>query len=146
MQWNFTVQTPVAPGLGSDGGQRPDFNPAPACTPNATNPGNIANYIRTDCFSWPALGTLGNLGRNTLRGPGLQEDDFSLFKNIPFFGDRARLHFRTEAFNLFNHANFQAPKVKSFDGSGNLIPNSSQPTSPTQISERQIQFGLKLNW
>src|SRR5215472_8029528 len=101
----------------SSGGQRPDFNPGPGCTPNATNPGNIANYIRTECFSWPALGTLGNLGRNTLRGPRLQEDDFSLFKNFPLFGDRARLQFRTEAFNLFNHANFQAPKVKIFDGS-----------------------------
>jgi len=118
VQWNFTVQRQLLPDLVlTAGGQRQDFNPTPGCTPNATNPRNIANYIRTECFSWPALGTLGNLGRNTLRGPRLQEDDFSLFKNFPLFGDRARLQFRTEAFNLFNHANFQAPKVKIFDGS-----------------------------
>ena len=130
----------------SSGGQRPDYNAAPGCNPNAINPGNASNYINTSCFSWPALGELGNLGRNTLRGPGLQEDDFSLFKNWPLFGERARLQFRAEAFNLFNKPNFQAPKVKIFDGAGNLIPNASQLTSPTATSEREIQFGLKLNW
>ena len=51
-----------------------------------------------------------------------------------------------EAFNLFNRANFQAPKTKVLDGAGNVIPNASQLTSPTQTSEREIQFGLKLNW
>jgi hypothetical protein len=130
----------------TSGGQRPDYDPGPGCTPNAIHPGNPSNYIRTECFSWPALGTLGNLGRNTLRAPGLEENDFSLFKNFPLFAERAKLQFRAEAFNLFNRANFQAPKVKIFDGSGNVIPNSSQLTSPTQTSERQIQFGLKLNW
>ena len=129
----------------TSGGQRPDYNPAPGCNPNAINPGNASNYINTACFSWPALGQLGNLGRNTLRGPGLEEYDFSLFKNFRL-GERAKLQFREEAFNLLNRANFQAPKVKVFDGSGNIIPNSSQLTSPTQTSERQIQFGLKLNW
>jgi hypothetical protein len=130
----------------TSGGQRPDFNPLPGCSVNAINPGNPSNYIKTQCFSWPALGQLGNLGRNTLRGPGLQEDDFSLFKNWFLFGERVRLQFRAEAFNLFNKANFQAPKVKIFDGAGALIPNASQLTSPTQTSEREIQFGLKLNW
>jgi len=130
----------------TSGGQRPDFNAAPGCNPNAINPGNPSNYIKTECFAWPALGQLGNLGRNTLRGPGLQEDDFSLFKNWFLFGERVRLQFRAEAYNLFNKANFQAPKVKIFDGAGVLIPNASQLTSPTQTSEREIQFGLKLNW
>ena len=129
----------------TSGGQRPDYNPAPGCNPNAINPGNASNYINTACFSWPTLGELGNLGRNTLRGPGLEEFDSSLFKNFRL-SEHARVQFRAEAFNLFNRANFQAPKVKIFDGSGNLIPNSSQLTSPTQTSERQIQFGLKLNW
>jgi hypothetical protein len=102
----------------SSGGQRPDFNPAPGCTVNAINPGNPSNYIRTECFSFPALGTLGNLGRNTLRGPGLEEFDAALFKNWPWSNDRRRVQFRIEAFNLFNRPNFQAPKTKIFDGSG----------------------------
>jgi hypothetical protein len=130
----------------TSGGQRPDFNPIPGCTPNAVNPGNPNNYIRTECFSFPALGTLGNLGRNTLRGPGLHEFDGALFKNWPWSHDRGRVQFRIEAFNLFNTVNFQAPKTKIFDGSGNVIPTATQLTSPTQTSERQIQLALKLSW
>jgi hypothetical protein len=130
----------------TSGGQRPNFNPAPGCSVNATNPGDPLHYIRLDCFSFPALGQLGNLGRNTLRGPGLVTFDVSLFKNWALAQDRRLLQFRLEVFNLFNRANFQAPKVKIFDGSGNVIPNAAQLTAPTQTSERQIQFGLKFSW
>jgi len=130
----------------TSGGQRPDFNAAPGCSPNAINPGNPSNYINLSCFSFPAPGTLGNLGRNTLRGPGLQEFDFSLLKNWLMFHERVRLQFRAEAFNFLNKANYQAPKTKIFDGSGKPVLNAPQLTSPTQTSERQIQFGLKLNW
>ena len=130
----------------TSGGQRPDYNPLPGCSVNAVNPGNPSNYIRTECFSWPKLGQLGNLGRNTLRGPGLLTFDFSVLKNWQLRREGVRLQFRAEAFNLLNHANFQAPKTKIFDGSGNVISTASQLTSPTQTSERQIQFGLKLNF
>jgi hypothetical protein len=130
----------------TSGGQRPDYNPAPGCSPNAINPGDPLNYIKTECFSFPALGQLGNLGRNTLRGPGLLNVDASLFKNWPLMHDRQRLQFRIEAFNLFNRANFQAPKVKIFDGNGNVIPNAGQLPPPTQTSERQIQLAFKFGW
>jgi hypothetical protein len=130
----------------SSGGQRPDYNPGPGCSVNAINRGSPLNYIRTECFSFPALGQLGNLGRNTLRGPGLEEFDASLFKNWPLMHDRKRLQFRVEVFNLFNRANFQAPKTKIFDGSGNVISTASALTSPTQTTEREIQFALKFGW
>jgi len=130
----------------SSGGQRPDYNPAPGCSVNAINPGNPSNYIRTECFSWPKLGQLGNLGRNTLRGPGLEDFDYSIFKNWRLWREGTTLQFRAEAFNLLNHANFQAPKTKIFDGSGNVISNAGQLPSPTATSEREIQFGLKLNF
>jgi hypothetical protein len=149
--FTVTIQTDQA-GTGdsrvrsTSGGQRPDFNAAPGCSVNAVNPGNPSHYIKTECFSFPVLGTLGNLGRNTLRGPGLQEVDFSLFKNWLIWHERLHLQFRAEAFNLLNKANYQAPKTKIFDGSGAIVANASQLTSPTQTSEREIQFGLKLNW
>jgi hypothetical protein len=130
----------------TSGGQRPDFNAAPGCTVNAINPGNPNNYIRTECFSFPALGTLGNLGRNTLRGPGLHEFAAAVFKNWRWWHDRRQIQFRIEAFNLFNTANFQVPKTKIFDGSGNIIPTATQLTSPTQTPERQIQLGIKVGW
>ena len=130
----------------TSGGQRPDFNPASGCTVNATDPGNVANYIRTECFSFPALGTLGNLGRNTLRAPGMQDVDASLLKNWALGQGQRRLQLRIEAFNLLNRPSFQVPKTKIFDGSGNVIPTASQLAAPTQVPERQIQLALKLSW
>ena len=130
----------------SSGGQRPDFNPAPGCTVNATNPGSVQNYVRTECFSFPALGQLGNLGRNTLRAPGMQDVDASLLKNWTLGQNQRRLQFRIEAFNLLNRPNFQVPKTKIFDGSGNVISTASQLAAPTQVPERQIQLAIKLSW
>src|SRR5205807_7749636 len=133
----------------SSGGQRPDFNPAPGCSTNPVNPGQPSNNLQTvtdpttgvvqwKCFSFPLLGELGNLGRNTLRGPGLQEFDFSLFKNWTL-GEQARLQFRAEFFNAFNHANFQMRSPRLFDGNGNIIPTATVINSPTATSSRQIQ-------
>ena len=130
----------------SSGGQRPDFKPGPGCSPNAINPGNPFNYIKTQCFAFPALGTLGNLGRNTLRGPGLQTFDASLFKNWKLWSEHSVLQFRVEAFNLFNKPNFQAPKTHIFDGNGALISSASILPSPTATSQRELQFALKLSW
>jgi hypothetical protein len=131
----------------TSGGQRPDFNASVAgCSDNATNPNNPYNFIRFECFSFPALGTLGSLGRNTLRGPGLKDVDLSLFKTWAFSQDRRRVQFRIETFNLFNTANFQVPKTKIFDGSGNIIQTSGVLTAPTATPERQIQFALKFGW
>jgi len=130
---------------GTGGGQRPDFLPLPGCSVNAINPGNVTNYIKTQCFAFPAAGELGNLGRNTLRGPGLQEFDPSLFKNWSL-KEQMRLQFRAEFFNAFNHANFQMRSPKLFDGSGNLISTATVIGAPTATSAREIQFGLRLTW
>jgi Carboxypeptidase regulatory-like domain/TonB dependent receptor len=130
----------------TSGGQRPNFNAIPGCTPNAINPGNPDNYIKLQCFSYPALGQLGNLGRNTLRGPGLQDFDFSIFKNWPLLEKRLNLQFRTEVFNIFNRPNFQMPKTQIFDGKGKFIPTAPVIPSPTLTDAREIQFGVKVSW
>jgi hypothetical protein len=127
------------------GGQRPDFVEMPGCSVNAINPGNLTNYIKTQCFAYPAANELGNLGRNTLRGPGLQEFDPSLFKNWAV-KEQVRIQFRAEFFNILNHPNFQMRSPKLFDGSGNIVPTATVITSPTANPARQIQFGLRVNW
>lgn len=114
------------------------------------NPGNPNNYIKLQCLSFPAPSTLmGNLGRNTLIGPGLLDMDFAVFKNFPIhrISESARLQFRAELFNIFNHANFAPPIANEtvFDQSGNPVPGAGA-INETTTSSRQIQFGLKLNW
>src|SRR5262249_2306708 len=55
-------------------------------------------------FTLPAAGTLGNLGADFLRGPGIANLNFSLTKNtaLRFLGEGGRLEFRAEFFNILN--------------------------------------------
>ena len=127
----------------SAGGQRPNYNPAPGCSANAINPGQPNNYINTNCFSFPAPGVLGNLGRNTLRGPRLVDFDSSLFKNIQLAHDKYSLQLRSEFFNVLNHTNFGVAATGLFDGGGGLLSAAGQLPAPTLTTSRQIQFGAK---
>ena len=130
---------------GTGGGQRPNLLSLPGCSTNATNPGNPNNYIKTQCFAFPAPGELGNLGRATLRGPGLMDFDPSLFKNWSI-AERIKLQFRAEFFNLLNHPNFQIGSPRLFNGTGKIIPTATLINPPTATSAREIQFGMKLTW
>ena len=131
---------------GNNNGQRPDYNPTPGCSPSEVNPGHPENYIKLQCFSFPAAGQLGNLGRNTLRAPGLEDFDFSLFKNHNLLGEKMKVQFRAEAFNLFNRANFGARVASIINGRGAYVPGNAALKAPTVTTSRQIQFGTKLIW
>jgi carboxypeptidase family protein/TonB-dependent receptor-like protein len=146
----------------------PDRLGTPGCA-NPINPGNV-NYIKLNCFSPPVappsfaavcrpaaasvaavipntcMNLFGNNGRNTLIGPGLVDFDFSVFKNIRI-GEALNIQFRTEFFNIFNRANFQAPIDNStiFTQTGTLVGGAGAIDATTTTS-RQIQFGLKLIW
>ncbi|PYK95844.1 MAG: hypothetical protein DME36_00510 [Verrucomicrobia bacterium] len=149
---------PFTPGLGGDAlGLRstdpsidvPNLIAGPGCD-SLVNPGNPVNYIKTQCFAVPNPITLrGNLGRNTLIGPGLLNFDFSLFKNnyIKRISDRFNAQFRAEFFNILNHTNFAPPldNRNVFDSTGQPVANAGLITS-TQTPSRQIQFALKLIW
>ena len=128
---------------GSNGGQRPDFVNAPGCSPNAVTE-NIGNYIQTQCFAFPALGVLGDLGRNTLRMPVFRDLDFSVFKNQNIWGEKLKAQFRAEMFNVLNNTNLQAQTLTIFNGTGGLVSNVGTPHAPTVNTSRQIQFGLRL--
>jgi hypothetical protein len=127
----------------------PNLLAGPGCG-SRVNAGNPNHYIKTQCFAVPNPITLrGDLGRNTLIGPGLMNFDFSLVKNnyIKRISDAFNVQFRSEFFNLFNRANFAPPldNRNIFDATGNSIGNAGLITS-TQTPSRQIQFALKVIW
>jgi len=62
-------------------------------------------YFKTDVFRLPAVGTFGNAARTVIRGPGINNWDIALFKNIPVT-ERAKFQFRLETYNTFNHTQF----------------------------------------
>jgi hypothetical protein len=130
--------------IGGSLGERPNLTGAPGCR-TLTNPGNITNYIKKECFSFPAANTLGNESRNALTAPGFQNIDFALLKNDRF-GERFSTQLRLEAFNFFNHPNFNAPSFVLYNASGNVLSNAGVITSTVSNVGRQIQFGMKLMW
>ena len=91
----------------------------------------------------------GNLGRNTLVGPGLFNIDFSVFKNnyVRKISESFNVQFRAELFNVLNHANF-APSgnLAAFTALGAAPPNPFGLLTNTQGQNRIIQLALKLVW
>jgi Carboxypeptidase regulatory-like domain/TonB-dependent Receptor Plug Domain len=147
---------PFTPILGGDpAGQKldetsqpPNFLGGPGCA-TLTNPRNPNTYIKTECLSFPGLNRWGNLGRNSLIGPGVSNLDFSVFKNNPVkrISESFNAQFRAEFFNILNRANFSSPtqNLAVFDQSGLRVPSAGLITS-TQTTSRQIQLALKLIW
>jgi hypothetical protein len=116
--------------------------------------GNPNEWFNVDMFQLQPVGFLGNAGRSLLRGPGLGSWDFSLVKDttLPALGERTRLEFRVEIFNLLNRANFDVPSndVIYPGNSTDIGPYSEAPdpaaaaVTDTVTTSRQIQFALKL--
>jgi hypothetical protein len=91
-------------------------------------------------FTAPCLGCVGNLGRNTFVGPGYWAVDTSIFKKFRL-SDRVLLQFRAEAFNVFNHTNFQLGEADI-----NNLKNPLFGQAGGTFNPRQLQFGLKLSF
>ena len=65
-------------------------------------------YLNANAFSQPPQGTFGDLGRDSVFGPGYRNLDFSVTKNTRIF-ERLNLQLRAEFFNILNHPNFALP-------------------------------------
>jgi hypothetical protein len=108
--------------------------------------GNPNQWFNPAAFLAPPAGSgfYGNLGRDTLTGPGLATWDLSFLKDTPI-RERLHLQFRGELFNLLNRANFNTPNTVVFTSATVVSPTAGLITS-TSTSSRQIQFGVKLLW
>jgi hypothetical protein len=134
---------------------RPDRNPSfsGSIYTRGTTAQRAAQYFNPAAFSAPAYGTVGNLSRNSLVGPGYSDVDISVTKNTPIT-ERVRAQFRAEAFNVLNHTNLQTPTPTVFT-SGPTQGSSANQTTGAVINptagvvtsagtSRQIQLGIKL--
>jgi hypothetical protein len=96
---------------------------------------SVSQWFNTAAFAQPARGPFGNIGRNTLRGPGINNLDLALFKNFELVKG-SRLQFRFESFNAFNHTQFNSPVTNVSDQNFGRVLGSR----PGRIN----QLGLKL--
>src|SRR6266436_1286346 len=116
-------------------------NVVAGCNTSASGSGGskLNQWFNTACFAAPPAFSFGNEPRvdPSLRHDGVKNFDFSVFKRTTFGpGERMNLEFRTEFFNIFNHAQFAAPNTTQ------VSPNFGVVTS-TLGNPRLIQFGLK---
>jgi hypothetical protein len=104
------------------------------------------SWINFDAFRTPARGTFGNLGRNTIDGPGLVQLDFSLAKRVPIT-ERMSMAFRVEAFNLLNRAQYGQPQnnLSSRSNFGRVTTPLNTGATGTGTA-RQLQFMLRLQF
>jgi Carboxypeptidase regulatory-like domain len=147
---------PLSPQLGyNPTGNGDTRNPArPNRAPGFTGqlyPKTVRQWFNPAAFAAPYPGTFGNVGRDTLTGPGLSELDLGLSKSTTIH-ERLRAQFRAEFFNVLNHSNFTTPNPvvyssgptpKTLTAADTLSPTAGV-ISATATTSRQIQFGLKL--
>ena len=126
----------------------PQFGP----TPTWVDPSNIGQVTFDQLAANNQAGMFGTMGRNPLTGPGRNNWDLALMKNLqlPWFrGEHATLQFRWETFNSFNHPQWQGVSVGC---SGATLPgqpcNGAENIGNGEVSSawspRVMQFGLKV--
>jgi len=153
--WNMNGVTtfysgrPFTPSIGNlpSGAIRPDVGPnnrpdkgtgAPYATDQ--NRDHWLNSGLGGAFLVPANNTFGNYGINTLQGPIFINQDFSVSKRFSVT-ERSAVEFRTEFFNVFNHANLGDPNS---DVTGS---NSGTITGLAPNYEmRRLQFALRISF
>lgn len=95
---------------------------------------NAAHWFNTAAIANPAAGSWGNMGRNTLRGPGRVSIDMGLARTFRV-RESQTLQFRAEAFNLPNMVNLQNPNTTMTNPNFGRITSADDP--------RIIQLALK---
>ena len=125
------------------------YDEAAGGTPVAPTPrpNYVSEWYNPLCFNLEAPGTMGNTGRDTVRGPGFVDADIGIMKDTRI-RETVSLQFRAEFFNIFNHTNLGLPTgglggASLFLGGGQRNGSAGQITSMVG-TPRQIQFALKI--
>jgi hypothetical protein len=123
-------------GINNFGVDEPDVSPG-SLNLNA-NPRNGQPYFNAALFSQNALGTPGDASRRYFHGPGMQNFDMAILKNVRVSESKS-FQFRVEAFNVFNHAQFFGPQA--VDGN---IGSATFGQVVSAAAPRLVQAGAKV--
>ena len=99
---------------------------------------NATTWLNPKAFATPPAYTYGNVGRNTVSGPGLQTMDLGIVREFSL-AEKARLEMRGEFFNAFNHTNLGTP---------NRFVNTANFGSITEVATpgREVQVSARLSF
>jgi hypothetical protein len=127
--------------------------PGNAQTPDQVKPaveklGKVADdgaWFDTSAFARPTGVRFGNVGRNTMRGPGVVNTDLSLFRAFKLT-ERFDLQFRAESFNLSNTPHFANPTPNANSSNFGKIFATQSGSSDAVGRSRDLRFGLRLSF
>lgn len=129
----------------ANGTNRPDVNGA------VSYPHSLTQWFNPAAFSEPTPGAWGNLGKDSVYGPGRDNWNIALFKNFTFSESRgSRLEIRVESFNTFNHTQWNGIGNTFANGTYNSTTGAYNPGSgqfgqvTSTYNPRNIQLGVKL--
>jgi hypothetical protein len=131
----LTLRTGVDASLTGVGFDRPDLAGNPYLPSNRSKDQRMARYFDTTAFRRNNPGQYGNAGRNILEGPGEISWDLSLQKKFYLAREGHNLEFRTDFFNLMNHANLGNPQTALNSSSFGRITSTG--------GARVVQFALR---
>ena len=131
----FTLLTGTDNLVNSYYGSRPNQVGDPNLNKHRSRSAEMTEWFNTKAFVDPGLGATGNVGVDTLRGPGMKNVNASLLRSFPLY-ERVRFEFRFDTFNSFNWVNLGNPN------STMTSPQFGQITSAGSM--RQLQFGAKI--
>jgi len=99
---------------------------------------NSSTWFNPAAFTAPPAYTYGNVGRNTVYGPGLETTDIGVVRTFSF-AEKARFETRAEFFNALNHTNLGTP---------NRFVNTSSFASITEVATpgREIQLSARISF
>jgi len=132
------VNTPAS--IISNSGDRPNVSGG-ISYPKTVNQWFTGNFSDPACTTGPDC--YGNLGFDAVTGPGRQNWDLSLLKNFAVT-ERFKVEFRAEAFNAFNHPQFQGNA--NTGGLGNNFGSGNFGQITSAYDPRELQLALKLKF
>lgn len=138
------INTPT--GSASEGARMQVINPTAPLAQRFGPPPEPAGQASLTNAPWSVASTdpqFGNLGKNTVTGPGTNNWDLSVYRTIPFREGRVKAMLRLETYNTFNHTQFTGiNSTAQFNTLGQqinsafLVPNSARPARYAQAAMR----------
>ncbi|MFP5233419.1 MAG: carboxypeptidase regulatory-like domain-containing protein [Acidobacteriota bacterium] len=122
----------LASGSAESGAGRPDE----ISNPNVKAPRTLKEWFNTSAFAYVPAGQYrpGDESVGSIKGPGYENWDVSLYKNMALGGDRS-FQFRAEAYNVFNHVNFAGVSTVTSKTNYGEVTSTGSP--------RYLQLGAK---
>jgi hypothetical protein len=113
----------------------------PGCTPPPGSTRTRTQWFNPCAFVTPAIGTLGNEGRNTLQGQTFWNFDTSVDRGFPIH-DKLIVNLKIEAFNVFNHPVLNTPGATTTSSSSLGVITSVASGNDRRI----LQFSGKISF